>query len=35
MVRRWLPVLVGALIIELLWLVAWRLDRVMIWQLVS
>ena len=35
MARRWLPIVLGALVIELLWLIAWLFDRALIWQLMS
>jgi hypothetical protein len=35
MARRLLPVVIGALVIELLWLIAWLLDPALLWQSVS
>jgi hypothetical protein len=35
MARRWLPLAIGALLIEALWLIAWLLDPALIWQSVS
>jgi hypothetical protein len=35
MARRLLPVVIGALVIEVLWLIAWLLDPALLWQSVS
>ena len=35
MVRRLLPIVIGAVVIELLWLIAWLLDPALIWHAVS
>jgi hypothetical protein len=35
MARRWLPIVIGALVIELVWLIAWLLEPALIWQSVS
>ena len=35
MARRWLPIVIAALVIEFLWLIAWLFDRSLIFQFVS
>ena len=35
MARRLLPIVIGAFVIELLWLIAWQLDPALIWHAVS
>jgi hypothetical protein len=35
MTRRWLPVVIGAFLIEVVWLIMWLVDPGLLWQSVS